>query len=108
MTPGGMPVRGPRSGGSTVTPHTAPVLADSEVETVTLVGVDGDNALIRRKGRLYMLGLGVGCLGALACARGDDFVLEATGGDDDAFFFGVVFEEFFTFGESNVGHDKKR
>lgn len=42
---------------------------------------------------------GVSGFRALAGAFGDDFVLETAGGHGDAFFLGVVFEEFFTFGE---------
>jgi hypothetical protein len=45
---------------------------------------------------------GIGGLGALAGAGGENLVLEAAGGSDDAFLGGVVLEEFFTFGESNV------
>lgn len=47
---------------------------------------------------------GVGGLRALAGAFGDHLVLEAGGRDGHAFLFGVVFEEFFTFGECDVGH----
>ena len=48
---------------------------------------------------------GIGGFGAFARAGREDLILKAAGGDDDAFFLGVVREEFFTFGECDVRHD---